>query len=197
MNYTTSACINFCFTFMFVCNTDLIPGIQVEFNDPTLHITSTHCPHALPRAVLLKHINHWKYLFRLQDEMRPRERQINLKYVKYFRILHELPRIITLSHIDLPMDETSVYDYYMDTFGSSQIPQFGLGLGRKTEEMRSKHHLPPLSIKHRKHEVHGSRNIFESGLAGSDTAKELEQKQEQIEHRKKQVRKLLLVCIHP
>jgi hypothetical protein len=56
--------------------TDLIPGVQVEFNDKTLNITSYHSDHELPRGVLISHVCKWRYKFRLQDQMQPREQQV-------------------------------------------------------------------------------------------------------------------------
>jgi hypothetical protein len=92
-----------------------------------------------------------------------------------------------LSHIGLPMDEDEKYDYYMDTYGTSEVPQLGLGIGRKNDEMRYKSYLPPLRPRHRKAIPHDhTLNIFESGLSGSAVAKEIDLKAEQVEHRKRQ-----------
>jgi hypothetical protein len=43
--------------------TDLIPGVQVEFNDKTLNITSYHGNHELPRGVLISHVCKWRYKY--------------------------------------------------------------------------------------------------------------------------------------
>lgn len=112
--------------------------------------------------------------------------QIDLEFVDKFYVRKDLPIIVLLSQLDITVDETGTYDYYTDTYGSDVLPRYGLGLGRKTEEMRSKHHAPALTTRQRQSHGRGIQNIFESGLAGIDAAKELEMKEKQVQLRRKQ-----------
>ena len=58
-------------------HTDLIEGKQLEFDDASLAATSTHSDHSLPRAILIRHVKKWRYMFRFQDQMVPREREVS------------------------------------------------------------------------------------------------------------------------
>lgn len=173
---------------------DLIEGKQLEFNDSSLAVTSTHCDYSLPRAILIRHVKKWRYLFRFQDQVVPREREVNLEFVHYFKILHHLPIITVLSHIHLPMDEDGKYDYYKDNYGTSgsdNPPFLSIAIGRRDENMRARGYLPPLKAKDREHVDPASLNMFESGLSGIVVAKELEQQALQIANRKLQWAKLV------
>lgn len=77
-------------TLPIVC-VDLKPGIQIEFDDHALNITSHHCATKLPMATLIRHICNWKYLFRFHDQMNPRERKVG--ECKIFTVKYELLHI--------------------------------------------------------------------------------------------------------
>lgn len=100
---------------------ELEAGVQLQLSDASL------CVPLGARATIIKWVKGWKFRVRMQDELNPRERQIDLSTVKKFHVLRELKMAYDLTIFasgrggggNIRMDETRSYDYVKDTY---QLP---------------------------------------------------------------------------
>lgn len=82
------------------------------------------------KATVLKHIYGWRYLFRFDNEIYPRQREIDLSRIAYFKVLHHMPLIYHL-------------DNYTDSLGGCSgepvVPMDASGRKRTPVETGRKH----------------------------------------------------------
>ena len=111
------------------CKDELQDGKQIEFHDPAIRLVSFY--YGKPRANIVRHIENWRYLIRFQDELVPRERELDFSSVKAFTVLHHLPCIYALSGFGVEVDAPRSYDYYADTYGAAAgRPRLGIAVSR-------------------------------------------------------------------
>lgn len=104
---------------------ELQVGVQVELYDRALGVPLG------ARATIIKPIKKWKFRCRMQDELNPRERQIDFATTKKFRLLRELKMAYDISAFSfgdnngtmIKMDETRPYNYVQDTYKLPAIRQ--------------------------------------------------------------------------
>jgi len=50
------------------------------------------------KGCIMRHIYDWRYLIRFDNEVYPRQREIDLSRIKYFKVLHHMPMVIHLDN---------------------------------------------------------------------------------------------------
>ena len=88
---------------------ELLDGKQIEFDDASLRIVSVY---GKAKGNIMKHVENWRYLVHMQDELHPRNREIDFSSIKNFRILHHLPQVYDLDRFGIQTAPPKVYDYF-------------------------------------------------------------------------------------
>lgn len=165
---------------------ELQDGKQIEINDAKLRIVG-ETPNA--RVTILSHVKNWLYRVRYQDQLQPRDCNLDFSSIRRFRILHHLPQIYHLTKFGVQSEASKRYDYYFDTYGPGNKPRLGVAVGRRNPEMRFVG-PQPLYPQDRKKTLR-NENIFETEFLGFGKAKEEEENRIRREQKKIQWAKLI------
>lgn len=181
-----------------VCVLDLVVGRQIEFRDPTLGLYQS-IDAAPVRATLLRHVQHWRYLFRFHHEVHPRQREVDLARVTDFVLLRHLPLIYDLSVFEaatgergsFAMDSDLSYDYSADVFASADSDSLsGRDWVGADRPLGIRPPLAPLRAQHRAASDY-RENFFEARAVGIGAAEEEAAEQLRAELKKEQWRRLI------
>jgi len=183
-----------------ICHKDeLVEGVQVELNDPTLALGLVGQPMSCNKvyASVMFHVRGWKYRCRFHEEVKPRERDVEFSSLRTFKVLHHLPKVYHISRFGdegAPVDAEPRYDYWSDVYGpyaKLKGPKLGIAGGRRTAEMRpfQAEPLKPVARTHAKTDY--KENSFESFMVGIGAAQEEEEVARRKELKKRQFLELI------
>lgn len=177
---------------------ELCQGKQIEFDDPTMHVETQYCDGEHPKATFIRWSSKsnkiWRCVVRFHDDIRPREREVDLGTLSNFRILHFSVLVNPLVCFEgFQADSLASYNYSTDVFSTRNFPSSGFSDvsessslitgGRRTAEMRSR--IRELHAKERCESKY-TENVFESRAVGLGAAKDEEDAIIMKELRKKQ-----------
>ena len=100
---STHICIS-----LFLC-VDLTPGRRVRFNEPMFHVWPSQ--HRTPTATVVRQVRDWVYILRLDEDVWPKERQIDLSSNFNFTLPKCLPAAYTLHSFGFDAETRRVYDH--------------------------------------------------------------------------------------
>lgn len=174
-----------------VCYHDqLQQGLQIEFDDPTMRVITKS---RRPRATIIHHVRNWKFRCHFHDEIVPRERDVVFSSLKFFTILHHLPRIYHTTGFGVQNDASKRYDYFQDVYGKpeAQVPLATAG-GRRSINMKAVGAQALLAPERaRRSRSDYKENVLESAEVGIGAAKAEEEKARLAELKKKQFAALI------
>mmetsp|Transcript_25564 Transcript_25564/g.35156 ORF Transcript_25564/g.35156 Transcript_25564/m.35156 type:complete len:341 (+) Transcript_25564:526-1548(+) len=195
---------------MLVClHEELVPGLQLEFHGPLSGISAT--PFSINtscRVVILKHIppatessmsatnnslhveimkHNWIFKVRFQEDVWPKDRDIDLEIYSDFILLRHLPLIYDLSIFQLPSSCKRIDDFRLNlppihSPSSTIISKKSKGISSSTDLMMK---FPTRSYTER------LRNVFEARAAGIGAAAEEEERERLKQIQKEQWAKLI------
>lgn len=167
-----------------VCDkNELLVGKVVEIRDSKFSIMSG-CGTA--RVTITAPIVGWRFHVRLQDEVCPRERELDFSQFKDFKVLHTLPQVYHL----MERHTTPSYDYFKDNYGDQGRPRLGVAGGRTNTEKTKTIGCRALPVVERSRSDH-VENLFESATAGLAAGLEQESERRKKENAAKQWRELI------
>jgi len=161
-------------------HSDIEDGLEIEIQDPSVLIGSTHNPH----VTIIHHKKGWIYHCRFHDEERPRQRNIDFSQLLWFKILFHKLRSFPLTRYGIEMDQPQTYDYWKDTYENPIRPYLGYAGSRPAANMKPLN-TPLLPIEKRV-QTDYTENEFESLEMGIGLSL-LEKEREKLVEKKKQM----------
>lgn len=186
---------------------ELNSGTRIEFQQPLLTVYGS-TQNRKPTATILWPIRNWKFRMRFDEEVWPRERDVDLLEIENFKVLRNLPNNYHFSQFGIGTEPRRVNDYR--TLTDCQILSLPVDSSTSSPTLQLERAKTPavMSVERKKHTQYSQscmlnmrlipifksrkpsekpNNIFETREIGVGAAKEEEEREIQLEQRKKQV----------